>query len=85
MTTESEFPADVLTAIHSNRKIDAIKLLREYRGIGLKEAKHEVDAYIRKNRHLIANHSAGAGGGLMRLALIGLAIVVVYMLYRRYG
>lgn len=38
-------PDDVLDALRRGRKIEAIKLLREGRGIGLKEAKETIDAY----------------------------------------
>ena len=52
MNTESELPEDVLVAIKANRKVDAIKLLREHINIDLKDAKDIVDAYIRNNPYL---------------------------------
>jgi hypothetical protein len=79
MTNETQLPADVTEAIRANRKIDAIKLLREHRGLGLKEAKHAVDAYIRENPHLIPQQSSG--GGLGRLVKIVLGVVIAYALY----
>ncbi len=36
---------EVQSALNAGRKIDAIKILREQRGIGLKEAKEIVDKY----------------------------------------
>lgn len=42
---KDDFPADVVSAIMQGRKIDAIKLLREARNMGLKEAKDAVEAY----------------------------------------
>jgi len=39
-------PDDVLEALRDRQKIKAIKLLREHRGIGLKEAKEIVDQYL---------------------------------------
>jgi ribosomal protein L7/L12 len=39
-------PDQVISQIRAGRKIQAIKLLRESRGMGLKEAKHAVDAYM---------------------------------------
>lgn len=36
-------PSDVLAAIRDGKKIEAIKLLRAARGLGLKEAKDEVE------------------------------------------
>lgn len=38
-------PADVIDALQRGNTIDAIKLLRTSRGMGLKEAKDAVDAY----------------------------------------
>ena len=39
-------PEDVLALARAGQKIEAIKLLRERNGIGLKEAKEQVDAAI---------------------------------------
>jgi ribosomal protein L7/L12 len=39
-----QLPASVLSAIQSGNKIEAIKLLREQTGLGLKEAKDAVEA-----------------------------------------
>ena len=52
MNSTADLPTAVIGAIKAGRKIDAIKLLREARGLGLKEAKHAVDAYIRLNPSL---------------------------------
>ena len=41
--TETELPPDVLEAIREGRKIEAIKLLREAKGLGLANAKVLVD------------------------------------------
>ena len=42
----ADMPADVITALSRGQKIEAIKRLREARGIGLKEAKDAVDSYV---------------------------------------
>lgn len=52
---DTELPSDVLDAVHTNRKIEAIKLLREHRNIDLKESKSIIDGYIKENTHLIRN------------------------------
>jgi hypothetical protein len=83
MSNETKLPADVVEAIRANRKIDAIKLLREHRSLGLKEAKHAVDAYIREHPHLIPQQSSGSGLG--RLVIVVLAVVISYVLYQRLG
>ena len=47
MTSPSWLPPEVVSAIESGRRIEAVKLLRESRGLGLAEAKEAVDAYAR--------------------------------------
>jgi ribosomal protein L7/L12 len=54
MNTATSLPALVLKAAASGRKIEAIKLLRVERGIGLKEAKEIIDG--------IDSHSAEQAG-----------------------
>jgi hypothetical protein len=44
---EAEIPPDVLIAIAEGRKIEAIRLLRERTGLGLREARRLVDALER--------------------------------------
>ncbi len=48
----TDLPAEVIAAIQAGRKIEAIKLLREAEGLGLKESKNAVEAYIRSNPSL---------------------------------
>lgn len=43
---EGSLPANVLEALHQGQTIEAIKLLRQATGLGLKEAKDAVDAYM---------------------------------------
>ncbi len=45
---------DVITAIESGRKIQAIKLLRADAGLGLKEAKEKIESYINSQPELKA-------------------------------
>jgi ribosomal protein L7/L12 len=53
---EVEFEPEVVAAINSGQKVTAIKILRQKRGIGLKEAKELVDAYSEN----AASESGGA-------------------------
>ena len=76
---------DVLNAIHSNRKIEAIKLLRESNNLGLKEAKQVVDKYMRENPDLIVESGNAKGLGINGLILIIAAIVLLYFLNSRYN
>ncbi len=41
---------DVLNALNSNNKIEAIKLFRQYHSASLKEAKHAIDAIFKNFR-----------------------------------
>ena len=41
--SDQDLPAQVLAALERGQKIEAIKLLRELRGLGLKEAKDIVE------------------------------------------
>ena len=70
----SGLPADVIAALHEGRKIDAIKLLREQRGIGLKEAKQEVDAYLRDHPQLAAMQKTGSPAGCFLVVAIIAAV-----------
>lgn len=47
-----DLPAAVVTALSQGKKIEAIKLLREATGIGLKEAKDAVEDYIKSQPEL---------------------------------
>ena len=44
-----DLPEDVIDALHQRQKIQAIKLLRQQRGLGLKAAKDIVDQYLSEN------------------------------------
>ncbi|OUR70928.1 hypothetical protein A9Q78_11315 [Methylophaga sp. 41_12_T18] len=77
MTTELE--PEVLVALDKGRKIEAIKLLREQRSIGLKEAKQIIDEYSAAhpspNASVERNNSTS---GLIKLVILA---AVVYFLY----
>lgn len=77
MNDSSDLPADVVNAILAGRKIEAIKLLREARGLGLKDAKHAVDAYIRQNPS--AEQPRSSGGGLVIVVILA---ILGYALYK---
>ena len=49
MNDKISLETDVVTALQSGRKIEAIKKLREIRGIGLKESKELVELYSAQN------------------------------------
>ena len=82
MNSEPELSADVLAALRANRKIEAIKLLREQRDLGLKEAKHIVDTYIAKHPSSSAVRSRQSEIGIARLLFAGVVTAAVYALYK---
>ena len=52
-------PDDVLEPLRANRKIYAIKLLREAQNLELKEVKIAIDDYIVKHFHLFTEGKRG--------------------------
>ncbi len=85
MNQESELPEDVLAAIHENRKIEAIKLLREHRSLGLKEAREIVDAYASEHSHLITTRHYRVETGLGRLLIVFILLAALYAIYRLFS
>ena len=68
--------AAAISALHQGDKIEAIKIVREERNIGLKEAKDAVDAFVRSQPSLQSSFAA-AQSGAKRTALLWLAGIVV--------
>jgi len=73
-TVGKELPPEVQAALARGQKIEAIKLLREARGMGLKEAKEAVEACQPERR--MDSDSVVQGGG-SRLPWLVVAIVLV--------
>lgn len=75
----NEMPHEVVAALERGRKIEAIKLLRESRGLGLKEAKEAVECYVQEHPHLRKSRGAVGGHGvwfwLVLILLLGLLIL----------
>ena len=74
----NQLSASVMEAIRSGRKIDAIKQLREERGLGLKESKHIIDrelaAYRAANPHLAQDSQSSHFPMILVIVAIGLAL-----------
>ena len=81
--TDRDLSAAVVASIQSGRKITAIKILREETGLGLKEAKHAVEAYQRAHPgpHSASSHSgeSSRGGFLLAGALVAAAVAAYYL------
>jgi len=82
METELDLPEDLIAAIKNNRKIEAIKILRERNGIGLREAKQLVEHYSGEiasppshTQHIKTESSIG---GLVKAIIITAVAVAAY-------
>ena len=82
LAMQAHMPAPVLHAMQRGNKIEAIKLLREATGMGLKEAKDTVDAAYGEARAAggAPGEVTGSGGGRWLVALIAAAIAAWYFL-----
>ncbi len=78
---DQDLPVEVVAALERGRKIEAIKLLRELRGIGLKEAKGAVDDYgpARQAGGMSVVQSGGHGGIFWLLGLLVLGAAVAWL------
>lgn len=81
MNSDSQLPPQVREAIHDNRKIEAIKLLRETEGLSLKQAKLKVEGYMAEHPELAGKRAAG-GGAAKQLAILIVFLVLAYFIYR---
>jgi ribosomal protein L7/L12 len=85
MQTDTDLPTDVVEAIQANRKIDAIKRLREHRGVGLKEAKQEIEGYILGHPQPSSSQAPKAESSAGRLILIAILIGGAYVAYQYFS
>ena len=76
----SAFPPAAVAALEQGNTIEAIKLVRLDRGLGLKESKDLVDAYLRSRPDLqrrLEAAQAEARQGFVRWLIIFLALAAV--------
>jgi len=82
-----EIPPEVLAAIEAGRKIEAIKLLRERTGLGLREAKRVVDALAGADDGTPETGMPGikeVGGGRGLIVIIA-AVAIAYLAFRSFA
>ena len=81
-----ELPAAAIAALTQGHKIEAIKILRQEWGLGLKEGKAAVDAYV-EARPELATQFQGASTGVKRLNMwllvLLIAGLILYSFLRR--
>lgn len=82
-------PPGVLDALQKGHKIEAIRLMREQTGLGLKESKDAVDAYQQLHLPAAGGLSPGqvsdTGSGIWWVVAVVLVCLVAYMVLRRLG
>jgi ribosomal protein L7/L12 len=74
---------EIITALDNGRTIEAIKLLRQETGLGLKEAKDAIDALARDRReesNVVSMSEEGGASGLIKL-LVVIAILLAGYFY----
>ncbi|MFP6848119.1 MAG: ribosomal protein L7/L12 [Pseudomonas sp.] len=78
---DQSLPPEVVAALQRGRKIEAIKLLRELKGLGLKEAKDAVDDFqAEQHPGSVSVVQAGGHGGIVwLLAIVVLGVVVAWL------
>ena len=81
-------PPSAVAALQAGRKIEAIKLVREADGIGLKEAKDAVERYVALHPELqaqIAMQNLEVGKKFWGWVLFVAAIVALLLYFRSRG
>jgi Ribosomal protein L7/L12 C-terminal domain len=73
-----ELDADIIEMVKNGRKIDAIKLIRERRNLGLKESKDLVDAYFKQHPELKVIEAERSNGVILVLIFFALVAAVLY-------
>ncbi|MGH8049984.1 MAG: ribosomal protein L7/L12 [Arenimonas sp.] len=81
-----QFPDAVMQAFRNGNKIEAIKLLREKTGLGLKEAKDAIEALPQSSTSRLRNspiETPRSGNGLLWLSGFVLLVSVAYYFYQQ--
>jgi ribosomal protein L7/L12 len=82
-TGKAAFPVAAVASLQAGNKIEAIKIVREAQGIGLKEAKDAVEEYLSRHPDLAAI-AAAAGTEAKQAALRWLSVVVAIVVVAWY-
>ncbi len=80
MNENAELPDRVLTTLRQGRKIEAIKLLREQEGLGLKEAKERIDSYAAAHPESLPRRKQGQLN-LVPLLLAAAIVAAAYIAF----
>lgn len=77
----SRLDSAVVNLLKENRKIAAIKLLREKEDLGLKEAKQAVDSYLSEHPELVPTRRANTSRSFSTLMFFIAIVCVCYLGY----
>ena len=72
-----DIPAAAVESMRRGRKIDAIKATRDATGLGLKEAKDAVEAFIERSPDLRQEYLTATAGARNTLWLVLAVLIVV--------
>ena len=79
------YSGEIIAAVDSGNKIEAIKRLREETGLGLKEAKHAIDVLSRERRGDPATGAGmseeGGAGGMIKMVVAIAVLLAVYFYF----
>lgn len=78
MDPSNELEPDIIMLLHKGRKINAIKLIRERRNLGLKDSKTLVDAYFKQHPDLKVIEAERSNGVFLLLVFFALMAAVLY-------
>jgi len=76
-----QLPAAAITALQMGNMIEAIRIVRRETGLGLKDAKDLVDAYVARHpevQELLRSKSKGGALGWIVMLLLAIAAVVYF-------
>ena len=76
-------PVDAIAALEQGNKIEAIKITRMQNGLGLKESKDAVEAYLERNPALNERFklaSSSDGNGMIYVLILGVAALAYLFL-----
>jgi hypothetical protein len=84
--SDEELPSQALFALQQGRMIEAIKILRQERGLGLKEAKDRLELYLRDHptmqTQFASARAEGNRSGLFWLIPVIAAAVAAYFYFK---
>jgi ribosomal protein L7/L12 len=74
------FTQEIIEAISSQKKLQAIKLLRNKTGLGLKEAKDAIETYIEDNAEINEIFHAKKASSLSQENIVHIIILLIVLL-----